>query len=68
VSEPLRAAVLEACLDLNRQAMAIFDAVEAGTLTMDTARAVVAMGEAANEVALAVRTLVVTGGCQLGVV
>lgn len=61
-NKPLRDLVMEECLALSKAAMAIFDDVEAGPLTMDTARAVVDMGERANDIALAVRTLVVTRG------
>jgi hypothetical protein len=60
-ADALRDAVMQHCLDLSREAMAIFDAVEAGRATMATARAVVLMGQHANDVALGVRTLVITG-------
>lgn len=61
MTEELRLAVMEECLGLHRQAMAIYDALEANTLTLDTARSVVLMGERANGIALGVRTLVLTG-------
>ncbi len=57
----LKAAILDACLQLSKDACAIFDAVEGDRLTLDTAQAVVRMGRSANEIALAVRTMVITG-------
>ncbi len=57
----LQQAILHACLQLSKDALAIFDAVEADGLTIDTARAVVRMGQSANEIALGVQTMVVTG-------
>lgn len=57
----LQQAILDACLQLSKDAMAIFDAVEADRITMDTARAVVSMGQSANEIAVAVKTMVITG-------
>ena len=57
----MQQAILDACLQLSKDAMAIFDAVEADDLTIDTARAVVRMGQSANEIALGVQTMVVTG-------
>lgn len=61
MSGELRAAVLDACLALSKEAMAIFDAVESDEFTLDTARSVVAMGQRANEIAHGVGTLVLTG-------
>ena len=43
--DDLRMRALEECLALNRQALAIFDAIEARSITMDTARAVAALGQ-----------------------
>jgi tRNA threonylcarbamoyladenosine modification (KEOPS) complex Pcc1 subunit len=57
----LQQAILDACLQLSKDAMAIFDAVEADGITLDTARAVVRMGQSANDIALGVQTMVVTG-------
>lgn len=57
----LQQAILDACLQLSKDAMAIFDAVESDGLTIDTARAVVRMGQSANDIALGVQTMVVTG-------
>lgn len=54
----LERAVLDACLALSKDAMTIFDAVEARDITLDAARAVVAMGQHANDIALGVKTLV----------
>jgi tRNA threonylcarbamoyladenosine modification (KEOPS) complex Pcc1 subunit len=50
-----------ACLRLSKEACAIFDAVEADALTIDTARSVVSMGRLANGIALGVQTMVVVG-------
>lgn len=61
MSAELRSAVLDACLALSKEAMAIFDAVESGEVTLDTARSIVVMGQRANDVALGVKTLVITG-------
>lgn len=61
MSAELRSAVLDACLALSKEAMSIFDAVESGEITLDTARSVVAMGQRANDVAFGVKTLVLTG-------
>jgi len=61
VTAELRQAVLAACLQLSKDALAIFDAVEADSLTLDTAHSVVSMGRTANEIALGVQTLVVFG-------
>lgn len=57
----LQQAILDACLQLSKDAMAIFDAVESDELTIETARAVVRMGQSANDIALGVQTMVVTG-------
>lgn len=62
LNKPLRDLTMEECLALSKDAMAIFDAIEAGPITMDTARAIVSMGQRANAIALAVKTLAVTGG------
>lgn len=59
--DPLSAETMDACLQLSRDAMVIFDALEADQITLDTARAVVSMGQRANDIALAVKTLVLTG-------
>jgi len=61
MNDDLRTRAMEECLALNRQALAIFDAIEARSITMDTARAVVAMGRSANALAAAISTLVLTG-------
>jgi hypothetical protein len=57
----LRDAIKDACLKLSNDALVIFDAME-GTITIDTARAVVDMGNQANDIAHGVQALVVTGG------
>lgn len=62
MNEPLRHLAMEECLELSKAAMAIFDGIEAGPLTIHLAQAVVTMGECANAIALAVKTLAVTGG------
>lgn len=54
----LEQAVLDACLALSKDAMVIFDAVEARDITIDAARAVVAMGQHASDIAMGVKTLV----------
>lgn len=59
-NKELRAAVMDACLDLSKQALAIFDCLEAGPVTMDAAQAVVTMGNRANEIALGMKTVVLT--------
>ncbi len=58
---PLRDVVKEACLKLSNDALAIFDAME-GDITMETARALVDLGRQANDIALGVKALVITGG------
>lgn len=62
LNKPLRDLAMEECLALSKDAMTIFDGIEEGAIGMETARAVVSMGERANAIALAVRTLVVTRG------
>lgn len=61
MSDEIRQGVLDACLQLSADALAIFDAVEADEITVDTARSVVGMGKRSNEIALGVKTLVVLG-------
>lgn len=61
-NKELRSVVMEACLDLTKQALVIFDAMEAGPVTMDAARAVVAMGNRANDIAHGVQALALTEG------
>ncbi len=57
----IRDLAMEACLALSKDALAIFDALEADRITIDTARSVVSMGRHSNEIALALQTLVATG-------
>ena len=57
----LRDLAMEACLQLSKDALAIFDALDADAITIDTARSLVSMGRRADQIALALRTLVITG-------
>lgn len=62
MNKPLRNLIMEECLGLSREAMVIFDALEAGPLTLEMAHAIVTMGERANAIALGVKTLAITRG------
>lgn len=60
----LRAAVMDACLRLSGDACAIFDAVEAGSITVGDAQRLLNMARTIDEIALGLRTIVVTRGVR----
>lgn len=57
----LRQQVLDACLLLSTEACALFDAVEADDITIETARRMIGMARVVDQIALGIRTIVLTG-------
>ena len=56
----LRRQVMSACLSLSTEACALFDAVESDDITIDTARRLIGMARTVDQIALGIRTIVLT--------
>ncbi len=57
---PLRQEVMDECLRASADAIAIFDAVEADAITPAVAVRLASMGRRVNDIALGLRTIVLT--------